>query len=161
MTKKLMTASVSVSGERNTLRMERLFNHSVQKVWRAITEPQNLSAWWCMKIDVMKLELGALLDFYAEGGYRDAGRITELEVGRIIAFTSDGSGHSVRFELVEEGAACRILFTHEYPVGQPPAEPASGWHQCFDGLESQLDNKPITPLTMDADLASRYATVLH
>jgi uncharacterized protein YndB with AHSA1/START domain len=156
---KLMRVAASTEGTRTTLRMERRFEHSIHKVWRAITEPKALSAWWCLKIDAMTLELGAALDFY-EGDFHDTGTITELVPGRVLAFASEQTQHAVRFELHEDGTGCRLVFTHEFPAGQAPAEPATGWHQCFEGLAAQLDGRPITPMHADAELVSRYSEAL-
>jgi uncharacterized protein YndB with AHSA1/START domain len=140
--------------------MERPFRHPTEKVWRAITEPAHLSAWWPMKIDEIRLELGAPLIFYAEGDFRITGRITELEVGKVIAFADDEGAHANRLELIADGEGCRMVFTHSFAIDQSPAQHASGWHQCFDGLEAVLDGRPVAPMTMDAELMSRYEEAL-
>ena len=155
-----MNGSVNTREGRHTLLLERRFGHPVEKVWRAMTEPGHLSAWWPMKIDELPLELGAPLSFYAEGGYRVTGRITELELGRVIAFADGEGAHANRFELIADGEGCRMRFTHSFPIDDSPAQHASGWHQCFDGLDAVLDRRPVSPMSWDAELMSRYEKAL-
>jgi uncharacterized protein YndB with AHSA1/START domain len=155
-----MNASVTTKNGRHILRMERQFAHGPDKVWRAITEPAELSAWWPLKIDDLPLKQGAALHFYDDEGNTEDGTITALQVGKVLAFAGKNGEHEVRFELTTHERGCLLIFTHAFPADQPPAQHATGWHLCFEALEAKLDGKPIPALGYNPDIRRHYDEVL-
>jgi uncharacterized protein YndB with AHSA1/START domain len=155
-----MNASLTSKGDRHVLRMERRFAHAVEKVWRAIAQPAELSAWWPLTIDELPLQQGAPLRFYDESGNVSAGKITALEIGRVLGFVDEGGEHEVRFELSPHERGCLLVFTHSFPSDQPPAQHATGWHLCFEMLEARLEGKPIPQVAYDAAIRRQYEEIL-
>lgn len=155
-----MNASLTSKGDRHTLRMERHFAHAVDKVWRAITEPAELSAWWPMKIDELPLQKGARLHFHDDHGNEEDGTITAVEFGRVLAFVDSRGEHEVHFELAPRERGCLLVFTHSFPFEQPPAQHATGWHVCFQALEARLDGRAHPQVEYDPELRRRYEEIL-
>jgi uncharacterized protein YndB with AHSA1/START domain len=107
------------------------------------------------------LRKGASLHFYDDDGNVENGTITALEVGRVLAFADSRGGHEVRLELAPHERGCLLVFTHSFPSDQPPAQHATGWHLCFQGLEARLEGKPMPPMAYDPELRQRYAEILE
>jgi uncharacterized protein YndB with AHSA1/START domain len=124
-----------------TLTFERQLSHPVERVWRAITERNELAHWFPSRVEVEELHAGAVLTFRFEDMPLDApstmtGRVTDFDPPRRFAFTW-GEDH-LRFELepVEEG--CTLRLTVALGAGDKAARDAAGWHVCLDRLEEQL-----------------------
>ncbi len=60
-----MEGTLDRSGDRWQLRFERWLPHPPEKVWRALTEPQHLAAWFPSRIDGERAA-GARLTFVFE-----------------------------------------------------------------------------------------------
>ena len=129
------------------LRFERRLPHPVERVWTALTEPAELAHWFPATIEA-ELRVGAPIRFRFENADVEpgTGEIIEFEPPRIFAYRWGES--TLRWELVPEGAGCRLLFTHTLG-GDPPwgdfrsaARHAAGWDVCFDLLEAQLAGRP-------------------
>jgi uncharacterized protein YndB with AHSA1/START domain len=116
--------------DRPALRFERRLNHSVERVWRAITEPGELARWFVAAVE-WKPELGET--FESEG---QSGEITELEPPQVIAFT--WGGELFRFELRPEGVGCLLVFTHVFDDHTLGAQHAAGWEVYFKRLDAHL-----------------------
>jgi uncharacterized protein YndB with AHSA1/START domain len=122
---------------RPALRFERRLNHPVEKVWRAITEPERLKAWFPSAVSG-PVEAGAELTFTFEG--HDVppmhGTVTEHEPPRRLAFYW-GDDH-LRFELEPQGESTVLRFTCLLDAENKAARDAAGWHSCLDRLEAAL-----------------------
>jgi len=126
--------------ERHTLRLERLLRHPVERVWRALTEPGELSAWWPMRTSEVPAEIGAPMEFFDEEGTVSRGQLTHYEAGRVLGFTDSDGEHEVVFRLhpAAGGEHCRLEFEHTFPVDQYADQHAKGWNYCFAALEAAL-----------------------
>jgi uncharacterized protein YndB with AHSA1/START domain len=158
-----MNESLTTQDGRHILRMERHLAHAVDKVWRAITDPRELSAWWPLAIDEIQLQVGASLRFHDEQGNVLFGVVSELQPGRVIAFreSTDAGEHEVRCELVADGVGCRLVFSHAFPVGTAePAEHAAGWYACLAALGALLAGEPLLPIRVDPEIRRHYEVVL-
>jgi uncharacterized protein YndB with AHSA1/START domain len=128
-----MNGSLETVGGRPALRFERRLDHSVERVWRAITEPDELRQWYPGVPD-WRLELGER--FGSEGGGEARGRITELEPPRVLAY--DWAGDEFRFELRPDGEACVLVFTHVFADRTLGAQHAAGWQIYLRRLDAHL-----------------------
>jgi uncharacterized protein YndB with AHSA1/START domain len=143
------------------LRFERNLAHPPQKVWRALTEPDQLREWFPTDI-VGEREVGARIRFVFREDAPKAedmpellehdpveldGEFTEFDPPRLLAYT--WGDEDLRWELdpIEDG--CRLIFTSVFDEssGIPhPAGPryraardASGWEACLANLGALLD----------------------
>ena len=125
---------------RPALRFERRLHHPVEAVWRAITDPDELAHWFPARIKP-DLRVGGRVSFADEGAAGEEGVVTEVDAPRRFAFRWGGG--ELRFELEPEddGAACRLRFTHVLPERDMGAMVAAGWHVCLDLLARRLDGE--------------------
>jgi uncharacterized protein YndB with AHSA1/START domain len=122
---------------RHRLRYERRLAHPPQKVWRALTEPSELLAWFPCAVEGER-RLGARLRFVFKGeeGPPDQGTITEWDPPRSLAFT--WGTEVLRFELRPTDGGCLLIFTHAFDERAKAARDATGWHVCLDALQASL-----------------------
>jgi uncharacterized protein YndB with AHSA1/START domain len=151
-----MNVSLTTVDGRHTLHIQRRFAHPIDKVWRAMTEPEHLSVWYPLRTERVDLTVGATIDLFDQEGNHYRAEVTEVEPGRVLAFREDGVD-DVRWELRPDGDGTLVAFTHSFDVGPPPASHATGWHVCFDILGAHLDQRTLPPRLHDDDLERRYA----
>lgn len=126
-----MSATVETIDGRPAVRVERHLAHSVERVWRAVTEPRELERWFPASAD-WKPEAGETFEAFGQ-----TGEVTELERPRLIAWTFGGELY--RFELDAEGDGCRLVFTHVFDDPAIAAERADGWQIYFSRLDPHLE----------------------
>ena len=138
-----MYGSYATFEETPTLTFERRLSHPVDRVWRAITEPDELGHWFPSKVVVDELAVGAEMTFEFENMPLDApstitGRVTDFDPPRVFAFQW-GEDH-LKFELAPDGLgdACLLRLTVTLGTRDKAARDAAGWHVCLDRLEERL-----------------------
>ena len=132
------------------LRFTRELAHPVEKVWRALTEPEHLKAWFPDDV-VGEWAVGRTLRFQPRG---DAAAEYPAFEGEILVFDPPsvlefGWGTDrLRFELEPTGDGTRLVFTDTIDEVGKAARDGAGWHACFDELEHHLDGTQ-PPWTVD------------
>jgi uncharacterized protein YndB with AHSA1/START domain len=122
---------------RSRLRLERRLRHPVQRVWRAITEPDELAHWFPADAPMEVVE-------------RDAPRL----------LVATWFGDTLRFELTAERDGCLLVLTHAFEDRDTAARTAAGWDRCFARLEALFAEQPMseaTSLELWPDVHERYA----
>jgi uncharacterized protein YndB with AHSA1/START domain len=121
------------------LRLTRQLAHPPEKVWRALTEPEHLAAWFPDTIAVERWEVGARLRFEHEKGLFEPfeGEVLEVTPGRALEF-SWGTDR-LRFELEPDGDGTRLTLLDTLDELGKAARDGAGWHVCLDQLEHHLD----------------------
>jgi uncharacterized protein YndB with AHSA1/START domain len=124
-------------GGRSVLRFERRLAHPVEKVWQAITDPDEMAHWFPAMVE-MDLRLGGRIRFAFPGGQMDPteGSITELDPPRVFAFTWNGD--PLRMELRPDGDGSLLIFTHTFDDHPMAGSFATGWETCLGALEKTL-----------------------
>jgi uncharacterized protein YndB with AHSA1/START domain len=136
---------------RYALRFERRFAHPPEKVWRAITEPDQLRAWFPAVVD-FDLTPGAKLRFVptAEQERRygmtedqaGTGEITRVDPPYLLEYTWDAE--VLRWELTTDGeGGSRLVFTNVFDDRETAAPAAAGWHAGLEVVAAQLDGREI------------------
>lgn len=165
--------TVHEEGDRLRLRYERRFAHPVAEVWRMVTEPDRLAAWFPAKVSYDRLGVGVELTFRFtaedleradEAGVEDVpmvshGEITALEPERVFAFswTAGNLTEQLRFELTPDGEGCRLVFTTSIDRDSFMApRTATGWHFCLDHLVATLDRSEPPGEQLQAELMPTY-----
>jgi uncharacterized protein YndB with AHSA1/START domain len=138
---------------RPALRIERRLAHTVARVWRAVTEPDELAQWFVAPVAWTP----ALGETFEGGGQR--GEIVALEAPTLLRWTWGEERYS--FELAEEGDGCRLVFTHVFdPQHGPAAQHAGGWEAYLDRLAAHLAGGALSEEDAHgsiAELHERYA----
>jgi uncharacterized protein YndB with AHSA1/START domain len=126
-------------GETIKLTFTRRFAHPPEKVWRAVTEPEHLAAWFPDRV-VGEFRAGAALRFENAHGDGFDGKMLEFEPPRVmeILWGTD----RLRFELAPDGNGTLLTFTDTFAELGKAARDGAGWHECLDRLANDLDGVP-------------------
>lgn len=124
------------------LRFERALDHPVDAVWRAITEPAGLTAWFPFDIEGPR-ETGATLRFVfrEQEGADFPGRMVEFTPQTVMELEWEGP-ETLRLELAPTPGGCVLTLINRFDEIGKAARDAAGWHACLDGLEAWLDGRP-------------------
>ena len=126
-----MTVEQHVVNGRPALRLTRRLPHSVERVWRAVSEPAELEKWF---VAVVPWEPRVGETFSAGG---DDGEVTEVSPPHVLAWR--WATEEYRIELSADGDGCVLVFTHVFtPAYGPDWQHAAGWDAYFDRLEAAL-----------------------
>jgi uncharacterized protein YndB with AHSA1/START domain len=151
--------TIQEQGSKHVLRYERRLDHPVDRVWSALTEPDELRGWLAAAEGLGLREGGAIAlrwlnvpddtSEWEEKGVeipegRDIaapirGTITKLDPPHLVEYETDEMG-VLRWELRGEGGGCALTFTNtiELPEGHAPEQTLAGWHIHLDHLEMVL-----------------------
>jgi uncharacterized protein YndB with AHSA1/START domain len=134
-------------GEHQVIRFERRLGHSVERVWRALTQPDEIASW--LALAELELEEGGRVvltwqNTDDEGNTAVArGTVSALEPPRLLEFDTDSHGR-LRWELEPAGDGTALTFTAEVDVpADVETEVIAGWHIHLDHLEEVLDGGTI------------------
>ncbi|MFI7707354.1 SRPBCC domain-containing protein [Nonomuraea sp. NPDC049480] len=117
---------------RTTVRMQRRLPHPPAKVWRAITQPQHLAAWFPADVTID----GDHITY----GFGPDGHITHNDPPHVFAHTW-GDDHLL-WELQPDGPHGTLLtFTHTFTDRHGAASFTSGWHTCILAMLAHLDGR--------------------
>jgi hypothetical protein len=135
-----MTATLKTADSGYVLRFERRLDHSPERVWRAITEPEELAHWFPPGEEL---------------------QVTESEPPSLLAGT--WFGDELRFELQADGDGCLLVFTHAFADRARAARDAAGWDRCFVRFDALLRGEPMSEedsLEGWSEVHERYAADL-
>lgn len=107
-------------GDGPVLRLERRYGHSIERIWHAITDPDERGHWFPSDAPM---------------------EIARSEPPRLLVGT--WFGDQLRFELRPEGEACVLVFTHAFAGRDTAARTAAGWDRCFARLDALLASHPM------------------
>jgi uncharacterized protein YndB with AHSA1/START domain len=130
--------------KRPAIRLERELLDPPVVVWRALTERDQLRAWFPCDVIVGggRWEVGATITFPFRSEVHDltlTGEVLEVDEPSVLAFT--WGDDTLRFELSPEGEGTRLVLIDELPPDSA-ARNAAGWEQCLDrlaGIEPEPD----------------------
>jgi len=150
------------AGERYVLRYERRLARPVERVWMALTRPDELVK-WLAEADIDPTPGGRVelrwLNTDEEGRQGVArGTITRLEWPHLLEIDTDVHG-LLRWELRREGEhACTLTLTvsAELPDDEAP-EYLAGWHIHLDHLAEALAGRPVDWSSWGRDHRPRFA----
>jgi uncharacterized protein YndB with AHSA1/START domain len=126
------------SGPAWRLRFVRRLPHSPERVWRALTEPGELEAWFPTTIEGERTA-GATLTFTFRRGEAEPfqGRMIACEPPRLLEFM--WGTDTIRFELEPTEYGTRLTLHDTVDQNGKAARDAAGWHVCLDRLFVALD----------------------
>jgi uncharacterized protein YndB with AHSA1/START domain len=130
-----------------TLRFTRRLAHPATKVWRALTEPEHLAAWFPTTVEG-DLAPGTMLRY----NFRDMnlpgfdGTVLACEPPRLLEF--NWGDERLRFELTPDGQHTVLSFSASFAEIGRAARDAAGWHTCLDVLAYDLAGEK-TPWPQD------------
>jgi uncharacterized protein YndB with AHSA1/START domain len=135
---------------RPALRFERRYASPVDRVWRAVTDPAEMPAWFPSDV-AGERAVGAELVFADEEHRARAATAGEpsrddgpLLTGRVVAydppnvFSFTWGPELLRFELTPDGDGTVLIFTQLLSHQSVAARNGAGWHQCLAALDELL-----------------------
>jgi uncharacterized protein YndB with AHSA1/START domain len=134
-------------GDRQLIRFERRLHHPVERVWRALTEPDEIAAWLALA-ELELTEGGRVVLTWQntdpEGNTAVArGTVSALEPPRVLELDTDIHGR-LRWELEPDGDGTVLTFTADAQLPEDwELEVLAGWHIHLDHLEHVLDGGTI------------------
>jgi uncharacterized protein YndB with AHSA1/START domain len=135
-------------GERRTLVFVRDLRHPPERVWTALTDPEQLRAWSPYTADRSLARPGdATLTMFAgadEEGDRLPATVSRAEPPRVLEYTLGSD--LLRWQLEPHGEGTRLTLSHTVAGDDWVPKVAAGWHLCLDVAERLLDGSPVTPI---------------
>ena len=115
------------------VRFELVYPQPVDRVWKMVTVPEEMAAWFPTTVEA-DLREGGAMRFTFPGGEMEPmdGRVVELDPPRVFAFL--WGQEVLRLELAAEGEGTRLTLTHHISNDDEAARNAAGWHVCLDKL---------------------------
>jgi uncharacterized protein YndB with AHSA1/START domain len=134
-------ATLARAGDRPVLRFERHLPHPIETVWRAVTDPAELRAWFPTRIEVAEWKVGASLTHHFDGHDIDPlpGVVLEWDPPRRARFTWGEDVIGFELTATPDGGTTFVL-TEELSANHA-ARNAAGWEACLDRLEHGTDRK--------------------
>lgn len=136
-------------GDRWTLVFVRVLRHSPERVWAALTDPAEVSAWAPFTTD---RDLGRVGDATLTMVGGDASEdlpasVTRAERPTLLEYT--WGTDLLRWELDSVDVGTRLTLRHTLDNREWVPKVAAGWHLCLDVAERLLDGQPIDPIRGD------------
>lgn len=140
---------ITIDG-RPALRFERRYAHSIDRVWRAVSDPAEMAQWFPSNVEGER-SVGAKLLFVDDeqrAAAREAGEPTRADGpmfrGTVVAydppreFSFTWGGELLRLELSPDGEGTLLVFTHVLSHQSVAARNGAGWHYCLSALGELL-----------------------
>ena len=133
--------TLDTTGARPAVRLSRYLPDPPAVVWRAITEREQLKAWFPCDVIVSGGEwaVGAAITLPFPADVIDmtlTGTVLAVDEPRLLSYTW-GEDEVLRFELSPEGAGTRLVLIDELQASWA-ARNAAGWEDCLDRLAGSV-----------------------
>ena len=133
-----MLGTLGQAGTGWRLRFTRELAHPAERVWRAVTEPGHLAAWFPMRIHGDWVAGGPLTFTDPEGrGLEFTGKVLAYQPPSMLEFS--WGPDVLRLEIEPRGAGCTLTLLDTFDELGKAARDAAGWHVCLDLLAAHLD----------------------
>ena len=146
-----------LSDGRVQVRFERLLPYAIEKVWAALTEPDQLDAW----IPGLQFEARAGGSYKiwfggdCEGPAHVSGTVAVFDPPNVLQLGT------IRWELSETSEGCRLVFSDvlvfagERSRKEVADAVLGGWHRYLDMFEDALAGRPVEPDLPEPDYSVR------
>ncbi|UXY23735.1 SRPBCC family protein [Streptomyces cynarae] len=121
---------------RPAVRFSRVHDHPIDRVWRFVTDPDELAAWFPSRAE-FDLRPGGTVRFSGDPNMPEStGTVLAVDAPRHLSFA--WGGDELRFDLEEPGEG-RTRFTLTNVLGErnAAARNGAGWEVCLAALEAK------------------------
>lgn len=127
--------------DRWAVRLERRLDHPIEKVWRAVTEPEHLAAWFPARVSGELRVDGTLhFAFDPDAEPEPGGTVLDLDPPHTFAFTWQDD--EFRIDLSPDGDQTVLVLLHTFDDKPGAASFAAGWDQCLAAIGPHLAGQP-------------------
>jgi len=136
-------ATIEKDGEDWTLVIVRELRHAPEKVWRALTDPAELSQWAPFDADNNLGVAGAKVNLTTVGAPKlhvTETTVTQADAPNLLEYK--WGDFDMRWQLESQGQGTRMTLWTKIDR-RYIAMGAAGWHVCFDVLDRMLGEDPI------------------
>ena len=137
-------ATLISTGDRPVLRFERFLPRPVQEVWRSVTDPTELRAWFPTRIEIVRWETGAALTHHFDGQSQAPLRGTVLECAEPHRLVFTWGEDTIGFELSATEGGTTFVLTEQLGASKA-ARNAAGWEVCLERLVDGVVREDWTP----------------
>lgn len=121
---------------RPAVRFVRTYEHPIARIWAAVTEPSELSAWFPSSVTV-EPRVGGVIWFSSDPNQPDdAGVVLEWEPPTRFAFT--WGGDELHFDLRTVGETTELTLTNVLEARDTASRNAAGWSVCLTELRAHV-----------------------
>jgi uncharacterized protein YndB with AHSA1/START domain len=125
------------AGDTWQVRFTRLLPQSPERVWRALTDPEELGAWFPTTIEGERRSGARLVFTFPEGQAPPfEGLLTVWDPPQVLELL--WGAERLRFELAATETGTELTLRHTIEELGTGARTAAGWHVCLDALERTL-----------------------
>ena len=156
-----MYGRLEPNGDRWQLQFTRKLPHPPDKVWRALTEPEHLAAWFPTEIEGRRAAGAALRFVFREGEMPPVdGVMITYEPPAVLEFR--WADETLRFDLRPDDDGTVLVFVNTFDELGKAARDAAGWHTCLDmlGYHLAVQEAPWTPEERWREVHSWYVEQL-
>lgn len=136
-------AEIDKSTETWTLVLVREFHHAPEKVWEALTDPEQLREWCPFDADANLGVAGATVNLTTVGApapHVSEAKVTRAEAPKALEY--NWGNFNIRWQLEPFGDGTRLTLWANIDR-RFMAMGAAGWHICLDVLDRHLDGDPM------------------
>jgi uncharacterized protein YndB with AHSA1/START domain len=127
---------------RHQVRFERDLDHPIDRVWAAITEPDEIQA-WLARAEIDPREGGRVRLEWLNTGDEEVvarGTVSAIDPPRLLSLDTDVHG-TLTWELREDGGQTHLTFTATLHMpDEHVSKNIAGWHSHLDFLDDWLDD---------------------
>jgi uncharacterized protein YndB with AHSA1/START domain len=138
-------AKFTHNGEVMEARLTRVIDDSLDRVWAALTESEELVKWLAPGEIELREGGTAKLNFTDSGIVIDS-KVTDIDPLCVLEYSWSGPGEPlrpVRWELRPKGDEVLLNLTLRMPVGEDPGRACAGWDAHLEMLAAALAGVPI------------------
>jgi uncharacterized protein YndB with AHSA1/START domain len=142
-------------GERPSVRFERVYQHSIEETWSAVTTQERLGRWFPSKVE-FEPSAGGSICFSGDPNVPDsAGVVLQFDPPRLFFFS--WGKNELRFELAEvDESHIRFVLIDFLSVGNEAARNAAGWDVCLAALDAAISGHAADIDFVSVDWHERY-----
>ncbi|MEV6112715.1 SRPBCC family protein [Streptomyces sp. NPDC052109] len=120
---------------RAAVRFTRTYDHAVDRVWRYVTDPDELQQWFPSRAE-MELRPGGTIRFSGDPNMPEStGRVLAVDPPRHLSF--EWGGDELRFDLEAVGdRRTRFTLTNVLAEANTAARNGAGWEVCLAALDA-------------------------
>lgn len=136
-------AEVEKNGDMWALVLVREMRHSPEKVWLALTDPEQIREWAPFEADGNLGRTGTTVKLTNIGAAAQPvsdTKVTRAEAPNLLEY--NWGGNDIRWKLEALGGGTRLTLWHNIDRGYI-AMGAAGWHICLDVLDNLLGGTPL------------------